>query len=284
LIKTKGFLMAKPEIISTHLGELSENHRKYFNEYQLESSDPQGYFYRIEEFLAFVAFLNKKTTQDINRDDINAYIQEMKCSKYTNTTISGRLSAIAGFRDFLLTNHSDQFGDKFLNDLPKHELSAEKKWEGRILRLEEISLIRKYNRQVSRTPIRDSVIFESFYQLGLEKQLVENLVFNDDDLKMRPQLDDLVKKVRPEEITTSIINSYFERITFYLISEGVYLGGDKKLNSYDITKSHVANFITCPNCGRVLECTEKNWCFVRTEFDEEFHLVCVICQGKRNEI
>ena len=81
------------------------------------------------------------------------------------------------------------------------------------------------------------------------------------------------------EVTDDMSNKYLERITKNLIQEGNFYK-DTNLNMFDIRETSKDFFLECPNCKRRLENVSRNWVLAKTDYDDDFRLVCCICKGE----
>lgn len=257
--------------------EISSHNKVWFDKYQTESNNRKEYYPNIQEFLEFCACNNDKEMHFIDRNDVDLYVATLR--KYTDSpsTINRRLSVLAGFGKFLRSQYPRVFGERFLSDLPPHEHTDKNPTDIKALSLEQLSHIKKYNHR----SVKDQYIFELFFQLGIDKNDLIECKFPS---TRNTQLDEIIKKVPPGEVTEGTINSYFTRVTKHLKKQGVYQENRRSINSYDLAESHKAYFLKCPNCKRTLENITKNWVLAKAKFDnanyqDEYRIVCVQCKG-----
>ena len=257
--------------------EIASHNKLWLEKYQTESNNRKEYYPDVQEFLEFCAHNNDKEVQYIDRTDADLYITTLK--EYTNSsfTINRRLSALAGFRNFLRSQYPQEFGEEFLSDLPPHERTDENPKDIRALSLEQVSYIRKYNRRY----LKDEYIFELFFQLGIDNN---DLIACKFPRIRTAQVDEIIKKVPKGEVVEGTINSYFTKITKHLKKQGKYDENRRSINSYDLAESHQAYFLKCPNCRRTFENIAENWVLARVKFDEagyqdKYRIVCAQCKG-----
>ena len=93
------------------------------------------------------------------------------------------------------------------------------------------------------------------------------------------QVDEIIKKISKGDIENGTIDSYFTRVTKYLKKQRVYIDSRRKINSYDLTESHKAYFLQCPNCGKSFENIAKYWVLARADYQDEYSIVCAECRG-----
>lgn len=225
----------KPSIPDHHLKEIGEEDRRIFVEYQKTSSANSQFFPKILEFLKYSAYKNNKRIKDLDKSDIEKYFLELIDYDFKVDTINFRRSAIINFRDFLKGRDPKTYPYNFLSEIPKLGVSDVKK--GRVLSLIELGMIRKYNRDVSRASVRDTIIFELFFQECFDKKNFPNLQENNitnEELKKLVQVGDA------GSFNEGTINYYLTKLTKYLQREGVYLADDRKMTVYDIIESHKA--------------------------------------------
>jgi site-specific recombinase XerD len=257
--------------------EIALHNKAWFEKYQSKAKDPSGYYPDVLEFLEFCAYNNDKNIRNIDRTDIDSYITTLKKQNARPLTINRRLSALSGFRNFLLSDYPDIFGEKFLSDLPGHGHPEKNPTDIKALSLEQLSFARKYNRR----SVKYEYIFESFFQLGIDKN---DLIARNFQETKSTQVDEIIKRGPKGKVTESIINSYFISVTKYLQSQGVYDKSRRNINSYDLAESNKVYFIQCPNCGKSFENLAKYWVLAKVKFDgvdyqDEYHIVCAQCKG-----
>jgi hypothetical protein len=272
--------MPKPYIEEVHLGELSEDHKEYLYDFLHGRKNRETYSLHLKEFFRFMAYRNKNVTNEIDDNDLRAYIQEIENFKIP--TRNTRYSSLRTFKSFLHNEYPEKFKENYLQNIPS-DGKADGQEKGRVFSLFEISMIRKFNSTDRNIRISDTIIFEFPFQIPkFRKQDFDNKIFLETIITDYQNLDYFYTpfKKSNETITVSKINGYFERLTKHLLLQGVYQGGEREVTYYDITKSHDAYFITCPNCGLQFECTDVNWCFAKLNFDKEYHLVCRQCKGQ----
>jgi site-specific recombinase XerD len=270
--------MTPKRILPRHLRKGIASHNKaWFEKYQTEAKDPSGYYPNVQEFLEFCAYKNDKDISNIDRNDVDSYIATLKSYDAKTNTISRRLSALSGFKNFLHSKYPDTFGEKFLSDLPGHEHTDKNPTVIKALSLEQLSYARKYNRR----SVKDEYIFELFFQLGIDKN---DLIACNFPETRNARVDEIIKKVPKGDVMLGTIDSYFIRVTKHLQKQGVYDKSRRNINSYDLAESHKAYFFQCPNCGRLFENIVKYWVLAKVKFDEadyqdEYHVVCAQCKG-----
>ena len=107
---------------------------------------------------------------------------------------------------------------------------------------------------------------------------VDEKVFYGGHQKIKELLEQIVKHKGERELGVTIKNvdnRYFKKLAEHLEKEGF----PRKINSKTIHRSHDAYFLICPTCGNKTENVETNWILVRTEFDDNYRLVCSKCKG-----
>lgn len=275
----------KPIIPQEERQDISPSNKEWFEKYVNYSGNPKGYYGPVKEFLEFCEFTDSKLIPQLTVDDIAKYVDVLKKHDAKQGTINTRYSAIASFRDYLIKEHN--FDEKFLANFPKHEKIIENPKDFRPLNLRQLAFARKYNRRKSGS-VKDEYVFELFFQTGIDKDDLSEQNYPNIE---NTQLKNLIEKIHVagERVSIGAITSYFQRLTKYLKKQGIYDLDRRDINSYDLVESHKSYFQKCPNCGRgPFEKTSGYWVLAKIRFDnerydDEYHLVCVVCKGGPNE-
>lgn len=248
----------------------------------------------VERFLKLKIFNNKPFNSfDIN-EIINFYdfLEKLPASP---ATINNYLNAIIKFRDYLIKKYPNDFPNLFLHEAGdlRHAPKELGQFEKIPLNYYQLSLIRKYP---DTKPVT-KYIFEIFFQLGIDKKDIEfcnsrNADFekmefrtDNDPIRYNTVIQNMLLKYTEEladiELTVSKASSRFESLTNYLIknnANGKYTR-ERPLCYEDIRYTHSLFIFTCPNCNMKHENISSNWVLAKTEFEEEYRLVCNICKG-----
>jgi|SaaInlStandDraft_4_1057021.scaffolds.fasta_scaffold16525_3 site-specific recombinase XerD len=150
------------ESLEPYLAEMSEKNRYWFEMYDKELDYKQN----IEEFFRYKGH-NKKDFSTFELKDVQLYLEFLRERNYGANTIRPFVSQLKTFKDFLIRETTD-FKKGFLYELDdlKPEL-GEVKSDGDALSLEELNLVKKYNKK--RGTIYDNYIFEILFQLKVAK-------------------------------------------------------------------------------------------------------------------
>ena len=263
----------------------------WFEDFQVHT-DNITYHNNIERLLKLKIFSDRPfNTYDM--DDIFNFCELLESLPVSPSTINNYLSAIVTFKDYLINKFPNDFNKLFLSEVGDLRQKGLKQFERIPLNPYQLNLIRKYT---DTKPIT-KYIFEIFFQLGIDKKDIEfcniqNINYekmefktNKDPIKYNVVIQNILLKysgvISKVPLTTDKASSRFETITGYLIknnANGKY--SKKRLLCYeDIKMSHDLFIFTCPNCKVKHENLASNWVLAKTEFEEEYRLVCSLCKG-----
>lgn len=250
------------KIPESELGELSKENERWFNVYYNHPNAPktEDYKNRVRDFLCFKKH-NTKPFENFKLNDIENFKKMLKDSKYENG-INQYVSAISSFAKFLRKNYPETFPRSFLVDVASLREKGDSKPSGEVLSLTQISYIKKFNYE--KADNYEKFIFEKLFNQGIQLEELQEIG--------NKELEDNINYI-------SKANQYFIKITEYLKNQRVY-PELKNINSDHFKKTHQANFLLCPNCQKETENIAENWVLVRTEFDKQYHLVCINCKGE----
>jgi hypothetical protein len=238
------------------LGELSRENRKWFEFYENHPSAPgKAYRSKARKFLEYKKH-NQKPFPAFDDTDVQIFIEMLKSAGY-GSGINGYIGAISGLAERLRTEFTQDFRPSFLTNISRFAVDEESKSSGIVLTQRQISLIKKYT--LEKGSELEIYFFEKLFRQGVQLerlQIIGQEEFGEDI--------DFIYQSR----------QYFKRVTRYLKSE-------ENINAEHFKLSHQAYFFKCPNCEKETENIAENWVLIRTEFDDEYRLVCAGCKGKK---
>lgn len=267
---------------------IQKDNDHWMQEYFLSKNVGKGYKDKLKNFFRYKKFA-EKPFYEFTKKDIDDFIEVLIENNYTESGINPFLSAIREFKEYLIEKDPYHFHYFFLKDLKGEYFYNQNQDKDRALNLETLCYIRNYIMKNSKT----QYMFELIYQLGIEKQQLESCLPEYADLKLKasivgdsnisfensPYIEDLIKEARQVEnfkITYYMFSDHMKKLSLHLLTNGIY---DKKILHSTILNTHRAYFLTCPNCGTVLENISENWVLAKTELSENYCLVCVRCKG-----
>lgn len=111
----------------------------------------------------------------------------------------------------------------------------------------------------------------------------KNMIFEKDGkiIRYNSKIQKLLFKIEKMpnfKATYTMIYDHLQKIEEYLKIKGVY-NEKRQLRYLDISKTHEAYFIKCPNCGMEYENISSNWALAKVDFSNDYYLVCAKCKG-----
>lgn len=270
---------------------MEENNEKWINEYRKDSNFTKGYYQTLENFFKFKDYA-KKPFNLFNTSDVSKYIEIMIENGFSINRIDYIISNINTFKKFLIEKHPDVFNENLLKDLLELKMG---KPEKKYIDTQPLNLVQlNYAKEYIKSNIRTEYIFEILYQLNIRKQDFEiclpqyanreNMIFKKKDkiIKYNSKIQELLSKINTVsnfKATFSMIPDHLTKIEQYLKIKGVY-NENRTLTYFDISKTHEAYFIKCPNCGIEYENISSNWALAKVDFSNNYYLVCSKCKGE----
>jgi site-specific recombinase XerC len=252
------------KISSDELGELSSENKKWFEVYENHAKAPKTKEYRdqVREFLEYKNH-NRKSFQAFDQTDVSNFIEMLEHAGFQAGGINTYISAINACAKILHEEDSEAFTLSWLDGLrTKRKNKEESESPGEVLTVEQISLIKKYNREQGNEITR--YIFDNLFRGGVQLEELQNIGKHD----FREDIDFINESAK-----------YFRKITSYLIKSKVYTE-TAIINSKHFKLSHQAYFYQCPFCKEVFENVNQNWILLRTKYDTEYRLVHAACKGR----
>lgn len=251
------------EIPPDLLGELSPENSKWFELYENHRLAPKTKSHRnkVRKFLEYKEH-NQKPFYLFGQAEVDNFVTMLKSVGYNTGGINPYISAISKCAYILREEYPKTFRPSFLSNVSKSRKNEARKSSGEILSLGQISLIKKYT--LEQGDLHEKYIFEKLFSRGVQLEELKVIGRNDFDEDI-----DFIYKA----------NQYFKKLTTYLTEQGGY-AKTTNLNSDHFKKSHQAYFFLCPICQERIENTAENWILVRTELDNEYHLVHATCKDK----
>ncbi len=155
-----------------------ENLQKFLNylKYQKNFSDHTIKNYDID-IKAFYTFIKK---QDINTESIRKYLKELYEKKYTNKTISRKVSALKSYFKYLESENIIKENPMSLISNPKIEKTLPN-----YLNYDDLEKLLNYPDQDKKEGLRDALILEMLYSLGCRVSELANIKVKDIDINDR---------------------------------------------------------------------------------------------------
>ena len=272
--------------------QIEKNNQDWINEYKESTGFGKGYLQSLERFFKYKKNVNKPFNL-YELHDVTEYIQIHIDNNFSENTINAVISAISGFRKYLIDHHPDIFGEKFLDGLlDLKEYNGEKK----NIPYQPLNLVQlNHTKEFIKQNVRARYIFEIIYQMKISKKDIEicspkyadkdRMVFVVENkvIKYNEIIKNLLYKLEEDpkitdEFSIAMVNYWIKKIEKHLKDKGVY-NINKKLSYLDISKTHEAFFIKCPNCGNEYESVSNNWALAKLEGVEELFLMCANCKG-----
>ncbi|MBQ8460168.1 tyrosine recombinase XerD [bacterium] len=126
-------------------------------------------------FLEFCESANVKEISDIERNNINAYIINLRDNKFSPTSITRKIASLRGFFKWFCANN---YGSK--NPAQTIETPKLPKKLPKVMTVEELTFILNSNLDITQT-----LIVELLYGCGLRVSELVNLKLNDIDIKSK---------------------------------------------------------------------------------------------------
>lgn len=247
------------------LGELSSENKKWFEIYENHTKAPGTKEYRdqVREFLEYKNH-NRKPFPEFEKTDVSNFLEMLERAGFKAGGINTYVSVINACTKILHEEDSETFTLSWLDGLLTKRKKKEEESEspGEVLTVEQISLIKKYNREQGNEITR--YIFDKLFRGGVQLEELQNIGKHD----FEKDIDFINESTK-----------YFRKITSYLIERKVYTE-TAIINSKHFKLSHQAYFYQCPFCKEEFENVNENWILVRTEYDAEYRLVHAACKGK----
>lgn len=264
----------------------------WLNEYSIDKQISNNERSLLLQFISFNNFASKPL-KNFEVEDVKSYTEMQINSDCSPASALNVIAQVKKLYEYLAKKYPTEFDSQFPIDINSlRSLYKAPKDKGRGLNLVQLSCIRDFI--ADKPKIR--YVFELFFQLGIDKKdLVyctpkylhknkEQWSFITPEYK-KIELNDYMKNLLAEyegtdfmENNKAMVNDYLSQITNHLRKSNVFYYNND-LNIYDIEKTRVGFFFTCPNCHKSFETFANNWVLAKTETDIEYHFVCKACKG-----
>ena len=151
----------------------------------LSQASIDSYEADLKDYLSFLNGLDKKSYEEIGRDDITAYLQDLRERDYASKSVERHIAAVKGFHRFVVTEGITQKNPASFVPLPKVEKSLPE-----VLSIDQINALLDQPFEDTPSGMRDKSILEMLYGCGLRVSELVNLDFaslllEDDILRIR---------------------------------------------------------------------------------------------------
>jgi hypothetical protein len=244
------------------LRKLIPENKKWFEIYENHAKAPTTKEYRdkVRSFLEYKLH-NQEAFSLLDRTDVSNFIAMLERVGFDAQSTDTFISAISGCAKILHKEYPDTFTSSWLDDLLPERKNADGKSTGKVLTLEQISLIKKY----------------TFEQGNKVEQYIFNKLFCE-GTKLE-EIQGSEKEGFAEDVDfIDEANKYFSKITRYI--EKKTYKETARINSAHFKLSHQKYFFPCPFCQKKIENIAENWILVRTEYYDEYRLVHADCKER----
>ncbi len=138
----------------------------------LSQASIDSYEADLKDYLSFLSGIGKKSYEEILREDIVAYMQDLRDRKYASKSVERHIAAVKGFHRFIVTEGITQKNPVSFVPLPKVEKSLPQ-----VLSIDQVNALLDQPFEKTPSGMRDKAILELLYGCGLRVSELVNLDF-----------------------------------------------------------------------------------------------------------
>lgn len=189
---------------SLDLTSTRQNFLKFLENQHKASATILAYGKDIEQLISFLSDLGRKTVDEIQKEDLEAFLSKLSKDGFVPKSLSRKLNSIKTFYRFLKAENLIQFDQAAEISHPKYEVKPP-----RILSKMEYRALR----DACREDIRTSAIVELFLQTGIRIGELANLHLEDlkdNELNIRPYESHQGRTIPLNKAASQAVTHYLE--------------------------------------------------------------------------